>query len=122
MSESVNKTLTDIQKIFKEIVWDIGIKWFKATARTTLPFLNWPILSTVFESLVNKGSEWLFDKIIVSIDVSYIRFIDPIHRAAFDEAQLKLKLIAHTKGVESEEFKKARDEAKSRLSTFIRTA
>lgn len=120
MSESVNKTLSDAEKIFKDLLWDVGVTALKTYLRGLVSFLNWPIVSRVFEAIVLKASEWLFDIIVTTIDVDYIRITDPLHRATYDSAQLKLKLIAHSKGIDSDEFKKARDEARASLSTFVR--
>lgn len=111
MTENANPTLGTIEKFFKFLVWDSLV----TAAMTQLGINFWPI-----NVILRYFTDQLFAATKLVVDLQAIAFINDQHKAEFDRAALKLKIFANNYGIESEEFKRARDEAKKSLSKFIR--
>lgn len=79
----------------------------------------WPvrqILNGIAQMVTNK----IFGKLRLVVDMGAISFVNQEHKAAFDKAAVTLKIIAQDKGIESDEYKRAREDAKTALSRFLR--
>jgi hypothetical protein len=120
MTNSVNTSLDFAEKLFKELVWDNLIKIGLLALFADAPvFAIWP-LRQIVTTLVSVLSEKLFSALKTVTDVTAIPLINSQHQRAFDAASVKLKIIAHDKGIDSDEFKKAREDAKVALAQFVR--
>ena len=53
------------------------------------------------------------------VKIETIQIQDEIHQKSFERAQLKLKIIAKEKGIDSQEFKDAREKEKQALRKLI---
>jgi len=69
--------------------------------------------------LVGWISDVLFSKIKLLIDLQAIVILNEKHRREYTIAVLNLRAIADTNGIDSAEFKEARENAKKHLSKFI---
>lgn len=72
--------------------------------------------------VVMHFAEKLFEATNLVIQLETIVLRNESHRKAFDNAAVKLKILARDKGVDSEEFRKARDEHKRALSELVQFA
>ena len=119
MSESVNPKLHAIEGFFKEVVWDTALKAALASLFIQAPYLAvWPI-KQIITGLVGWISDVLFSKIKLLIDLQAIVILNEKHRREYTIAVLNLRAIADTNGIDSAEFKEARENAKKHLSKFI---
>lgn len=79
----------------------------------------WP-LGPFIRKLTEFLSDKLFTFIRLVIDLKVIRFVNDKNQAAFDRSMVTLKALARGYGVDSDEFKKARENAKTSFAEFVR--
>jgi hypothetical protein len=119
MTDSVSKELTIAENIFKNLVWDNIIALETKALLAQAPYLNiWP-LNEIISSILSMVGNKVFDTIKLSIDLESITLMNKIYQAEFTNTSLRLKILAHDKGIDSPEFKEARENAKKILSKFI---
>jgi hypothetical protein len=118
MSDSAIKSLSQDEQIFRDLVWSPVITAGIVAIQTYLPLLKFPIIGPIFKGIIALSSDWIFGQIIKFIDITAIKLSNAAHEAAYNDASLKLKIIAHDKGVDSPEFLEARSAAKDALSRF----
>lgn len=118
MTIQTNPPLSQAEQIFKDLVWDPAVEAGQALLFSQVPFLGGPVIGTLSRSLISTISNWFFTQIKLFVDVSAIKLNNADHQAAFDKASLVLKVIAHDKGIDSNEFKAARENAKIALAKF----
>lgn len=118
MTSSAFAPLTHAQQIFKDLVWDVSVKAGEIYLEGVVPALNLPVLKQAEEGVVQVISDALFNQLILFIDITAIKLVNSAHQSAYDRASIELAVIAQDKGIESDEFKKARDVAKAALSQF----
>lgn len=114
----VNPTLTLAENIFKSLVWDSILDAQLAALYADAPYLlpiKWLIdpLAKMFENRFFSGFR-------TTIDVAAIKLLNAEHASAMQDASVRLAVIAHDKGINSDEFKKAREADKIALSRFTR--
>jgi hypothetical protein len=114
--------LPDIGDTFKELVWDALIKAAIASLIKAVPFLGWGPAGAVLTWVVQKFTDYLYSTLVTSFNVAKMPFLNEAHRVAFDDATVKLRIIAAGEGINSDAFRKARDEHKKRLSEFVKFA
>lgn len=109
-------TLPNIGDTFKDLVWDAVIKYALGKLFEAIPFLGKPIINLVVTMVFKFVAEWLYDglKGIISFENTF--FVNNDHRKAYDNASVAQKIIARDKGIDSPEFRKARDANKKALS------
>lgn len=118
MSDSVNPILETSEQIFKSLVWDNLVKAELTSlyaSSTILTFFK-PLIDAIMTVITNS----LFSNFKTYIDLGAVQLLDSQAESTFRTASITLAILAHDKGVNSDEFKKARENAKSALSTFIR--
>ena len=110
MTTQVNPTLENVESIFKGLAWDNLVSgvllYFKIDV--------WPL-----NSFIRLITDKLFDLFKTSFDLQAIVFINDQHKDAFTKAMVTLKIIAHDKGIDSQEFRKAKENAKEYLAQFV---
>ena len=112
--------LIEAETLFGELVWTPGIKALQLNAEVELPFLGFPVVRTIFEGVTGLISSQIYKQLILLVDISAIKLVNEAHQKAFDTESLRLKVIAHEKGIDSDEFLKARETAVAALSAFVR--
>lgn len=65
-------------------------------------------------------ADQLYAAVKLAIDLEVIAFKNEEHKKRFQAASSTLAIIAHDKGIESEDFKNARENARQALSVFVR--
>ncbi len=118
MGNIANTPLSEAEQIFKSLIWDPLVLSGEASLFLAIPVLNTPILRKIETALIHKLSDWLWDQIRLLIDIEAIRLVNSEHQVAFANASLKLRVIALEKGIDSDEFKQARDSAARDLAKF----
>lgn len=114
------KALTLAEQIFYDLVWHPGIRAGELALEGSVPFFALPVIRNVEEEVIDLLSDYLFRQFATFVDVSAIRLVNTKHQREFDLAATKLKILAHSKGIDSPEFKQAREDAKIVLSQFVR--
>ncbi len=112
--------LSTAEQIFKDLIWDPGIKAGELALEGAVPFLALPVVSGLEEFVIKELSDWMFNNFILLIDLTAIKLVNAEHQAAFDKAAVDLKIIAYDKGIDSPEFKAAREDAKATLNKYVR--
>jgi len=112
----------DLSDIFKQLVWDALVKAALQQLFLAVPLLGWGPIGYVVSWIAVYFTDKLYAVIKLVVDLEVIVLRNEIHKKEFAGAAVRLKLIAKAKGVDSEEFKKARDEQKEALSRFIQFA
>lgn len=118
MTTEANRPLTNAENIFKTLVWDPIILSGETYLFANVPFLNLPVINQIDRGILNLAADWLFEQIRTLVDVTAIKLVNHDHQVAYDDASIQLMVIAHDKGINSDEFTKARDAAKVALSKF----
>lgn len=114
--------MPDIGDIFKDLVWDALVKAALGMLFRAVPWLAWGPLGVFVGWVVGLAAGYLYDAVKMAIDLQVIAFKNEAHRKAFDDAGVKLKIIAKDKGIDSPEFKEARELHKKRLAEFVHFA
>jgi hypothetical protein len=111
MTTSVDPTLTKIEGLFKSLVWDNLV----AALMVQVPALKfWP-LSAIALFITDK----LYSLIQLGIDVGAISLLDAQAASEFSRQEVELQILATEKGMDSPEFKKAKQDAKTALAQFL---
>lgn len=120
MTESAYKSLSLTEQLFKDLVYLPGVKAMEIYLEAQVPVLRFPLLKSIFEYVVEGVSDRVFQALVLAVDVTAIQLVNAAHQSAFEDAVLKLRVIAEESGADSEAFKTAREEAKLALSRFVR--
>lgn len=120
MTEVANPTLGKIEDAVEKFglyaITQVGLNALFAWQ----PWLNiWP-LGNFIRGVTEYLSEKLFAFIRLTIDLSVIKFVNEKNQAAFDRSMVTLKAMARGYGIQSPEFKRARDNAKTSFAEFVR--
>jgi hypothetical protein len=120
VTENANPTLGKIEDLFKSLVWDNLITVGLAALFQAAPFLAWWPCRPILDYVIRMFGDHLFATLKLTIDLQAIAFVNETHRRAFDSAAVHLKIIGRDKGPDSEEFRKAKENAKEALAKFVR--
>ena len=120
MSETVNPTLTKVEDAVKSIVWDSALQGALASLFTAAPWLNVPPLRQIVTGVAELAGNKFYAYLRLGVDLGAISFMNAEAQRQLDRASVTLKIIALNKGIESEDFKRARDEARRALARFCR--
>lgn len=94
---------------FKSLVWDVLVE----AALTALHINFWPI-----NSIVIYVTDQLYEGLHLAFDLEKIIFINAAHKSAYTTADVTLKIIAHDKGMDSDDFKTAQLNFQKELVRF----
>jgi hypothetical protein len=120
MTTQINKPIATAEDLFKNLIWDSAVKAGENALFAAAPWLAiWPI-GPVLTFALGYFSGQLFDGIRTAVDMEAIVLLNDAHKTQFADASLKLKVIAEESGVDSPEFKEARNAAAQSLSQFVR--
>jgi len=120
VTTQVNPELGKAESIFKALIWDSVFEAEMIALFSAAPYLNfWPV-NSIIRGLLKLGTDQLFSALQLFVDTQTIALVNAEHQRAFDKATVALKIIAKDKGIDSPEFKKAKENAKVALSRFVR--
>jgi hypothetical protein len=87
-------------------------------------FATFPWVGTWLGPILRPLAEWVCDRIFeylrLVIDLKVIKLVNDQHQAAFEREVVKLRILARTQGIDSEAFKKERQDAKAAFAKFVR--
>lgn len=118
MSESVIET--NAGDLFKDLIWSAVIKAATQALIKAIPFLAMGPMPMIVGVIVGIVGDFLYAQLKDVYSFHSISIVNEQHRKEFDSASLKLKLIARDKGIDSDEFKTAREAQREALSRFVR--
>lgn len=110
----------DLSDIFKSLVWDTLVKAALSQLFLAVPLLGWGPIGYVVSWLAVYFTDKLYAVVKTAVDLEVITLRNEEHKKEYAGAAVRLKLIAKSKGVDSPEFMKAREEQKLALSRFVR--
>lgn len=102
----------------EKFAWDVFVKGIITLVLSAVPFLAGP-LGAIAAWLITKAGEWLWAR---TGAMWVIQFRNERAQKEFDAASVKLAIIAHEKGVTSEEFKAQRALHVDALAKYVRFA
>ncbi len=106
--------------IFKSLIWDALIKLALTQLFKAIPFLGWGPIGWIVSMIAVYFGNKLYDVVEMFINFKMIIFNnEKLHREYVD-ASINLKNLAEINGIDSEEFKDAREKHKKSLSALIR--
>jgi hypothetical protein len=120
VTTQVNPQLSLAEQLFYDLAWRPLIMSGETALFTAVPFLATPGLMQVEEEVIDQISQWVFSQLRLLIDVTAIRLVNSEHQSAYDDAFVKLKILAQESGTDSQEFKDAKTKAADDLARFVR--
>lgn len=106
--------------LFKELVWDNLVNAALIELFVAFPALGWGPFGVFIRWLVHKYADKLYVASKTFLDIQRVVFKNEKLQREYDSASAKLKIIAHGNGINSDQFRSAREDAKKRLSEFVR--
>jgi len=110
--------------VFKALVWDnlvtAGVKSL-ALIPYVGPFFAWGPISAVIQFLVETfitNPLYMGLQLVVDLDVIVLRNEEA--QRTYEAASVSLKIVAGERGIQSQEFKDAREKHKQEMSQFTR--
>lgn len=110
----------ELENLFKSLVWDNLVKAAIKKIFVAAPFLAWGPLGIVAKYVIGKIADKLYEALKEAIDMQRIAFRNKDLRKGYERASVTLRIIAQDRGIDSDEFKKAREEHKKNLAAFVR--
>jgi hypothetical protein len=109
-----------VMDVFQSLVWDELVKLAITQIVGLAPFLAWGPISFIVGKVVTYIAGVLYEALKETINFQVIILKHEAHHKAFVTAQLALRSIAETKGIDSDEFKNARIVHAAALRKFVR--
>lgn len=106
--------------IFKELAWDVFVKATLKKIFMRSALLGWGPIAALLTHYVLKYSDELYKALHEVVDIKAIVFRNGEFKDAYDKSSVKLLIIAKSAGIDSIEFKEARDAHRKSLSDFVR--
>lgn len=110
----------DLGDIFKKLVWDSLIKFALQQLFLAVPLLGWGPIGYVVTWIATYFTDKLFVALKLAVDLEMIVLRNEEHKREYTLAALDLKHIIKEKGLNSPEFKKAREKHQEALARFVR--
>lgn len=105
--------------LFKGLVFDQLVKLAIQRILGMAAWLSWGPIAFIITRVVVFVADKLYEGVKDYVNIEYIMLRNETYHKQFIQAQYVLKGVASEKGVDSEEFRKARDEHKKALSKFV---
>lgn len=110
----------DAGDLFKELVWKAIVKAATSALISAIPWLGAGPMGIITGMLVGIFGDFIYAQLKGVYDFEAIGFKNEAHRREFEDASLKLKLVAKTHGVGSVEFIAAREVHRAELAKFVK--
>jgi hypothetical protein len=105
--------------LFKDLVFDTLVKAALQRLFSLVPLLGWGPLGMVISFYLTKFADLLYSGVKEFVEVESIPIKNEALRKEFDRASVKLKIIAGGKGIDSPEFREARNADKENLLKLV---
>lgn len=110
----------DAGDLFRDLVWHAIVKAALGRLFLLVPLLGWGPIGYIITYFAMKYADQLYEGVRLLIEVEVIVFRNKEFEKAYDDASVKLHIIAKDKGIDSPEFRSAREENRKRLSDLAR--
>jgi hypothetical protein len=121
MGTVVSQPLSDAEQVFKSLIWDPMIKageiWFEGA----VPFLDLPVIKQIDEFALQELTDALFNQLVIFVDVTDIRLMNPVLQSKWSSASEALTLIGKEQGVGSDAYKQALSTAATDFANWVHT-
>lgn len=105
---------------FKTLVFDPMVNVVVGKVIGLAGWLAWGPISFLVTKVIVYVADVIYAELRGVINFNYIMLLNEKHHAAYVDAHLELKGIAKSKGIDSPEFKVAREKRKKALAEFVR--
>lgn len=105
--------------LFKDLVYDNLVKAAIERLFLAAPFLAWGPFGVIVTHYLTKFANLLYEVTKTFVIVESIPIKNEALRKEYDRASVKLKIIAGEKGINSTEFKEARNADKENLLKLV---
>lgn len=105
---------------FKDLVFDPLVKLVIEKIIGLAGFLAWGPIAFIVGKIVVYVADKLYEELGHAINFQYIMLRNESLHKSFVEANSTLKRIAKEKGIDSKEFKDAREKRRKALADFVR--
>lgn len=112
----------NFDEIFKNLIWDSLVKLALSRLFAAIPWLGWGPIGVLVGWIVGMFADQIYDALKLAVNMQVIVFRNEKLKAAYDKASVQLRIVAHDKGIESEEFRLEREKHKKALSELVRIA
>lgn len=109
-----------LQDNFKELVWSEIVQAELRQLFSAVPFLGWGPIGYVISVIALKWAERLYKQFCTTVNVQMIELRNEAQENVYATASAELNIIAAQKGIESNEFKAARELHKRAFADFVR--
>lgn len=113
--------LAEAEDLFKGSVWNPLLDLGLAALFAEFPYLNWWPLNQAIRYFAGKYTDVLYTALTEVINLKYVILKNLGMQQQFTTVALRLKGIALEKGIGSQEFKNAKEDAKKALSSKVRS-
>jgi len=110
-----------VMDVFRDLVWDQLVKLAISKIIGLAPFLSWGPVGFIVGKVVTYVAGMLYEELHEAVNFQVIILKHASHHRAFVDSQITLKSIAELKGINSQEFKNAREIHKAALAKFVST-
>ncbi len=104
---------------FRELVWDNLVAAALSSLYAAHPILGWGPIRMLIEYVVDRFGDALYGVLKEFMNLREIAFNKAEDRALFDKASVTLLILEREKGLESKEYKNAREHGKQTLAKVI---
>lgn len=116
---SIDSVTSPIFDAFKHLLWDTWIKLILTKLFTSIPLLGWGPFGMIISFFINKYGDQIYEILKYTIQVELIVLKNEALKNSFVTAKVKLAIIFHSTGANSQEFKNARKIHQDTLAKFV---
>jgi hypothetical protein len=110
----------DASDLFKSLVWDILVEKAIASLLAAVPLLAWGPFGYIITFFAARFADKIYEYMHTSFDLQLIAFKNKALERAYTVEYVRVRAIAESSGIDSQEFKDARAKGKKALSDFVR--
>lgn len=108
-----------MEDFFKELILDELLKASLRRLFLKIPILGWGPFGIIITYFASKYATLLFEEINLLIDFKRVVITNESFGKAYNKAMFKLKVYSTNYGVESNEYKRIKSEAKESLADLV---
>lgn len=109
-----------MESLFKDLIWDNLVRAAIKKLFAALPILSWGPIGWFVTRVIYKYADVLYIELRDAAKIKSIALRNKQLEKQFHLASIDLKVIAMNKGEESDEYIKAKEIAKDKLSDLVR--
>lgn len=113
----INGAVSVADAILHALIYDVAVNAAIAAATAYMPWLGWPIISTLFRFFVTKFTDVFYVQLEKTMSFSIINFQTQAEQTAYDKAVNDFK-AAHATG-DADAIAKAKADFKTKLASLV---